>query len=162
MKSRSSQSLFDDLSLAARRPSRAVTQASRLSELANAFLRFRRRHPRGSRVPKDLRAAVLDALRNGVAPGAVYRSCGISWGQVNAWKASEVAAVSMTGGSLNREKEPAPTRRGPRRRVVSKDVRVFNVADVPAPAVAFESELELRLGPWSVSVRLAPDAMRQR
>jgi hypothetical protein len=85
-----------------------------------------------------MRAAVLALLRE-VAPGAVYRTCGISLGQVLAWKARSAKAP---------------------------DVRVFSVVEeegekaVPrlaagATASAAAPELELRLGPWSVSVRLA-------
>jgi hypothetical protein len=107
-------------------------------ELGKRFARFRREHPRGTRIPDDLREAALVLLRE-VAPADLYRSCGISFGQVMAWKEARA------------------------RRPESPDVRVFSVVDEeavqrPAPALAAPAtlpELELRVGPWSVSVRLA-------
>jgi hypothetical protein len=72
----------------------------------------------------------------------VYRTCGISFGQVMAWKEA--------------------------RRPKAPDVRVFSVVGEEAvPHLAPRAttsvaapELELRLGPWSVSVRLAALAGR--
>jgi hypothetical protein len=111
-------------------------EASALTELAARFARFRREHPRGARVPEELRAAALASLREGVAPGALYRACGVSWGQVAAWKG-----------------------RAPSANAEATDVRVFSVVDESIrraePAISAGHELELRLGPWSVSVRLA-------
>jgi hypothetical protein len=107
-----------------------------LVELGKRFARFRKEHPRGARIPDDLRAAALDRLRE-VAPADLYRACGLSFGQVMAWKEA---------------RSPEP-----------RDVRVFSVVDeepVPrlaprATASAAAPALELRVGPWSVSVRLA-------
>ena len=114
---------------------------SALADLADRFARFRREHPRGTKVPEELRAAALAALRKGVAPGELYRACGLSWSQVVAWKANGRVASAK-----------------PRRAVVP-DVRVFSVVDeqpVDRPvAVSAGHELELRLGSWSVRVRLA-------
>lgn len=118
---------------------------SALVELGGRFARFRQEHPRGSRVPGDLRAAALAALRSGVAPGDLYRACGVSWSQVIAWKA---------GG-----RSASPKRRS----AEATDVRVFSVLD-EQPVDPRESTisaghaLELRLGPWSVSVRLVDPA----
>jgi hypothetical protein len=79
-----------------------------------------------------LRAAALAALREGVAPCDLYRACGVSWSQVVAWEARGRVAEAA-------------------------DVRVFSVVEEqPAErplALWAEDELELRLGPWSVSVR---------
>jgi hypothetical protein len=116
-----------------------------LSELGERFAGFRWQHPRGARVPKDLRAAALAALKNGATPGDLHRSCGISWSQVMAWKASEIGAPSVPEtpkGASRRSRSPAA------------DVRVFNVTEAPQPGLVGH-DLELRLGPWSVSVRLA-------
>jgi len=114
-----------------------------LTELAGRFARFRREHPRGSRVPGDLRAAALAVLRDGVPPGVLYRACGVSWSQVAAWKAGGRAAS-------------AP----PRQAEEAADVRVYSVVDeepirTPEPGLSTRHDLELRVGPWSVSVRLA-------
>jgi hypothetical protein len=113
-----------------------------LSEVAERFARFREEHPKGTRVPGDLRAAALAALREGATPGELHRACGVSWSQTVAW---------------NTERRTAPAKRG---RTAAEDVRVFSVVDEqPArqlePTVSVGHELELRLGPWSVSVRLA-------
>jgi hypothetical protein len=120
-----------------RRPQVAV-EASALVELGKRFARFREEYPRGRRIPDDLRAAALELLRE-VAPADLYRACGLSFGQVMAWKEAEA-------------RSPEPP-----------DVRVFSVVDgepVPrlaprATASAAAPALELRVGPWSVSVRLA-------
>lgn len=104
-------------------------------KLGKRFTRFRREHPRGTRIPDDLRAAAL-ALWREVAPADLYRTCGISSGQVMAWKEAKA------------------------RRTESQDVRVFSVVDEapvgrPDPTMpAAEPTLELRLGPFAVSVQL--------
>jgi hypothetical protein len=119
-----------------------------LADLAGRFERFRRERGRGARVPEDLRAAALAELRSGVAPGALYRTCGVSWSQVAAWKASGMAVSTQP-----RSQSPAVG-----------DVRVFSVVDEPVreEEVASESQaLELRIGRWSVSVRLADFGARQ-
>lgn len=116
--------------------------AAALVELGRRFARFRKDHRRGTRLPDDLKAATLAALRQ--MPAAdVYRTCGVSFRQVMSWKAAKERAASQP------------------------DVRVFTVVDEePAPPAnptvsATASELTLRVGPWSVSVRLVGDgAMR--
>lgn len=120
-----------------RGPQRGGDGPSALVALGERFARFRREHPRGARIPDDLREAALVLLRE-VAPADLYRSCGISFGQVVAWKEARA------------------------RRPESPEVRVFSVAAEEAaaerPALAAPAtppELELRVGPWSVSVRLA-------
>lgn len=122
---------------------RPVLGPPALAELAARFGRFRREHSRGTRIPGDLRYAALAVLENGVAPGELYRTCGVTWGQVIAWKAGGRATASS--GSRGAE---------------ATDVRVFSVVDEqPAcprgPAISPWQELELRLGPWSVRVQLA-------
>jgi hypothetical protein len=116
---------------------------SGLAELAGRFARFRREQPRGARVPQELRAAVVAALGQGVAPSELQRACGVTWSQVMTWQARH------------------PGERGTSRSAGASQVRVFSVVDEPRedPAEAPESTggrgLELRLGPWTVSVRLA-------
>jgi hypothetical protein len=91
----------------------------------------------------------LGALQNGVAPSDLYRACGVSWSQVIAWKAGGRAASAK------------PTGAG------ATDVRVFSVVDEQPvhrrePTISAGHELELRLGPWSVSVRLADPGPAER
>lgn len=126
-----------------------VVESSVLAELAGRFARFRREHRRGTRVPLELRAATLAALRRGVRQGELCRACGISWTQVMTWKAGGGGSAKPPGGAAT-------------------DVRVFSVVDdetEPVPGLAPRATasaagpgLELRLGPWSVSVRLAGPA----
>ena len=112
-------------------------EPSALVKLGERFARFRKEHPRGARIPDDLRAAALALLRK-VAPAGVYRACGISFGQVMAWKEAEARSPTVP------------------------DLRVFSVVDEEsalrlapkATESAAAPALELRLGPWSVSVRL--------
>lgn len=112
--------------------------SAQLAQLAARFERFRRESGRGARVPAALRSAVLAALEDGVAPGDVYRACGVSWGQVAAWKAGTIPPAA-------RPAELPP-------------VRAFEVVDErPRDAAPPLSGLEFRFGPWFVSVRLADD-----
>jgi len=126
-----------------RRGSRCEEWPAPLLELAKRFEAFRLAHPRGTPISAELREAALAALGNGVAPGDLYRACGISWNQVVIWKARHRFTSTK------------------RRRVAPPDVRVFSVIDEeparpPETKVsALGPELELRLGPWSVSVRVA-------
>ena len=117
--------------------------SSALAELEHRFAEFRRDHPRGARVPEDLKEAALTMLAKGVTPGAISRTCGVSWSQLMAWKGTRRSARA---GRARRRAKSMP------------DVRVFSVVEDPvdrgAPAMSVDSTLELRLGAWSVSVRL--------
>ena len=109
----------------------------RLKVLAEHFERVRAGQ-RFARVPKELRAAALAALREGVSEGELRRSCRLSWSQLDAWK----RAASSS------------------RALAAKGVRVFSVVDegrrVAQEAAAAEAQtLELRAGPWSVTVRFS-------
>jgi hypothetical protein len=80
------------------------------------------------------------ALRKGVSIGELHRTCGVSWSQVVAWR-----------------DRPAKSKEA-----AAESVRVFSVVDeplIPGPepsaAISSDQELELRLGPWSVRVRIA-------
>jgi hypothetical protein len=116
-----------------------------LADLSGRFARFRQEHSRSARVPGDLRAAVLAALQAGVPAGELYRACGISWGQVAAWKAASAASPPKAA----EPEVPA--------------VRVFEVIDEPGHEDnSVGSDLELRLGPWSVKIRLADDGPEGR
>jgi hypothetical protein len=114
-----------------------------LAELESRFARFRRTQPRGARVPEELRAAVVAAVGQGVRPGELQRACGVTWSQVVAWQARRAGDQGTSGSA-------GPTK-----------VRVFSVVDEPRedrpepPESMGERGLELRLGSWTVSVRLA-------
>ena len=128
-----------------RRPQVGAGKAAALVQLGKRFARFREEHARGTRIPDELRTAALALLRE-TAPADVYRSCGISFGQVMAWKQSAA------------------------RRPETPDVRVFSVVDEApvaplaprATAPAATPALELRVGPWSVSVRLVEPEPSER
>lgn len=127
---------------------RTVASSSMLAALAERYSRFRQEHPRGARIPVELRTATLAALDAGVSTGELYKSCGVSWSQVVTWqgRSSSASQAAMD--------EDGPT-----------DVRVFSVVDAPAvdggeakATADGEAELELRLGPWSVTVRRTKEA----
>ncbi len=122
--------------------SRSVDGSSVLAELAGRYARFRREHPRGARIPSDLRASTLAALEKGVAASELYRSCGVSWSQVVTWQLGHRSSADQAAKG---DVEPAV-------------VRAFSVADGHdggAPVLSVSHELELRLGCWSITVRLA-------
>ena len=116
---------------------------SALARLGKRFAQFRSEHPRGVRYPDELRQAALGLLGE-FAPDALYRACGVSFRQVMAWKAAGHPAPAKTLGT-----EP------PKVRVFSVvDEKPVACAELPIMRVA-GPELELRIGPWTVSVRLA-------
>ena len=125
-------------------PSAAGSSTDRdaiLAELAERFAAFRRANQRFTRVPRDLRAAVASAMRSGVTPTQLRRTCGVSTSQLDRWR----DRPSAGGAPSQVEKECA---------------RIFSVVDGIPPPVSNTTHdttadaLELRIGPWSVSVRL--------
>jgi hypothetical protein len=56
-----------------------------IEELRSAFAQFRAAHPCGTRIPDSLRAAAINAIRNGVEPAWVRNACGISADQLVYW-----------------------------------------------------------------------------
>jgi hypothetical protein len=130
-----------------RRSDDGEVNSSVLADLEHRFARFRTEHRRGTRVPAELRAAALAALRQGVSAGDLYRACGIGWSQLETWAA-------RTGVRKQRT-----------RKVPVEDVRVFSVVDaeardLQAAVTAEDDEIELKLGRWSVRIRLAGAARR--
>jgi hypothetical protein len=122
---------------------------SALEDLVDRFARFRSEHPRGTRIPADLRAGALALLDGGIAPADLHRTCGVSWSQVVAWRAADQTVSAIVRTSEGGEK--------------NADARVFSVIDECSEghadsAATSGSALELRVGPWSVSVRLADPA----
>jgi hypothetical protein len=112
------------------------------ADLCRRFADFRRTSKARTRVPNDLRHAVLDALDQGVSMLAVRRDLGLTAEQVAGWPRCAL------GGPVEIEGESG-----------IEDSRVFTVADGPAvekpgPTRSDADEaLELRLGAWSIVVR---------
>jgi hypothetical protein len=129
--------------------SRSLTdRATALAELERDFTDFRAQASRGTRIPDAIRARVVAALKEGVSMTSLRRRCGVTREQVIAWQRSP------RGGAVR------PTRATP-------EVRVFDVADDARSATTRqagtdEQPLELRLGPWSISVRLIEPAVAGR
>ncbi len=140
---RRTSSLSTSITSAPRGRPRASDTSPVLAELRARFAEFRQDHPARTRVPVELRQAALAALKRGVRPGALYRACGVGWGQIAAWKRAR--------GSTSAKP----------RAVEPSDVRVLSVVDDPRTALtsAPSHDLQLRLGPWAISVRLV-DAER--
>lgn len=113
-----------------------------LEQLEQRFARFRREHPRQTRIPDALRRDALAAIRLGVTRTQLRNACGVSSDQVKHWQ--------RNGGLAVAEREPN-----------IEDARVFSVLeDVPSRESESrspdeEQHLELRLGGWSISVRRA-------
>jgi len=122
-----------------------------LARLGRRFARFRSERSRGTRYPDKLRRAAL-ALLAEVEPDALYRTCGVSFRQVMAWKeATATRAVAS-----------AP----PKARVftvVDRESEARGASSAELPTVhAAETGVELRLGPWTVSVRLTGRTSAER
>ena len=72
----------------ARRRRRSYDGVDVLADLEDQFAQFRAEHPRGARVPADLRTAALTALARGASIGELHRRCGVSWSAWPCLKAS--------------------------------------------------------------------------
>jgi transposase-like protein len=112
------------------------TTLTTLTELGRRFALFRAERGAGARVPKELRGAVFEALRDGVTVRELRRECGVTGSQISRWEASREGIAKGV------------------RRQTSK-VRAFSVVEDVTPKAVPEQALELRVGPWAVSVRLA-------
>ena len=111
-----------------------------LDGLKERFAEFHRENPPNSRIPVSLRTAVIDAIGRGIPPTRLRRTCRISTGQLTRWQ-----AIGRPPGNSDGV-VPRP--------------HVFSVVDTPTPPAAtaappMPEELELRLGRWTVSVRMA-------
>jgi len=116
--------------------------AAALTRLGRRFARFRSERSRGTRYPDELRRAAL-ALLAEVEPDALYRTCGVSFRQVLAWREASAARAAS-----------AP----PQARVFTvvdreSDARGATSAELPT-VHAVGTGVEVRLGPWTVIVRL--------
>lgn len=118
-----------------------------VAELGRRFAEFRDKHPGGARIPRELRASVVAAVEQGAKLGELLRVCKLSWSQVHSWQRSDRQASAEQ---------------------IGESVRVFSVEDEArgsggvAAASVQGQELELRLGQWMVSVRLAERTGRGR
>ena len=126
-------------------PKLSAHESSIVDALRTEFDAFRSAHPRGTHVPKRLCSGVANALEEGIAMGVLHAACGISWGQGQRWQAAarkgriaenSTAKTSATEAQVFTVREPVAEQTAP-----------------PAPA-----NLELRMGQWSVSIRLADTA----
>ena len=113
----------------AQRRAPAYEQPDVPAELTRQFARYRRDRRRGSRVPAELRAAVLRALDQGVERESLQRALSLSAQQVEAWQ--EGAAGRADRGGV---------------------ARIFEVTDAPARGEP-GSTLELRVGDLSIVIR---------
>jgi hypothetical protein len=114
-----------------------------LRELGQRFDAFRGENRRFTRVPGELRAAAVAALREGVTPSGLRRVCGISTSQLASWRSERpslaAAAAEVPSARAFRVIDDAPASGG------------------GAAAVIDDDALELRLGPWSVLVRVSAE-----
>jgi transposase-like protein len=116
------------------------------ADLRRRFTDFRRANVPRTRVPDDLRVAVLRTFDQGVSMTALRRELDLTAKQVENWR-----RYAPTGYL---EGEPAAGRGG---------ARVFDIADrsaVGEPAAASAAgaageALEIRLGAWSVVIHSA-------
>lgn len=113
-----------------------------LEDVRQRFAAFRRTYEPRTRIPNELRRAVLAALKQGVSMSALRGTCGLSARQVEDWHL-DLPGTVPGGGSVA---EPA---------------RVFAVAD-DSPAdnreprersMNTDGRLELRVGAWAITVR---------
>jgi hypothetical protein len=121
------------------RPPRDVSPT--VAELSRRFAMFREEHPSGTRIPPELREAVVSAVARGAALGPIERACRISRSQIIAWR----AGGPFRSGEKSTEDPPA--------RIFSVVDEVLGAASPPSTSTV-EQELEFRLGPWSVKVKL--------
>lgn len=111
-----------------------------IDQLERRFAKFRREHPPQTRIPVALRGAVLAAMRQGVTPAQLRRSCGLSSSQLQYWQQDRGAIQTETELAMQ-----AP--------------RILSVVDdVPPPdrdpaGGGAEQQIELRLNGWSICVR---------
>lgn len=113
-------------------------RVKRLQRVTAAFARFRGVHGKGRRIPLELQAQVVSAVRAGVSRSSIERACGLSWSQVSRWLATVAAE--------------APSSRSARTPPVAKP-RVLSVVDADArPLAARDADIEVRIGAWRVSL----------
>ena len=128
----------------------SLTVPGAIDRLRSRFSAFRRSHPRGTRVPRELRAAAVEAEKLGISARAVCLACGCTPAQLARWRESLAPADHRaTEGVELRGMAP----------------RVFTVVDgsgvAPGGSMDEDLELKLQLGAWQLSLRLSPTPARQ-
>ena len=119
-----------------RRPPIAA-HTKRLERLAAAVDAHRDGQPR-RRLSQGLRAAVVAAVEAGASVRAVREACKVSASQITRWR--QAAARS---GDTSASSSAAPA-----------SPRVLSVVDAaPREDALLDSEIELRIGGWHVSLR---------
>lgn len=113
------------------------SHAAIVKRLRERFAEFRRNHAPRSRIPESLQRAVADAVSGGVPVSVVCRTCRVSAGQVQRWRATADLGGGGNGGEL------APP-------------RVLSV--VPGGGTTCDAcvEFSVSVGSWRMSVRLNP------
>lgn len=126
------------------RPEIRPDEMPTIEELAARFAAHRRRSGRMARVPAGLREAIVSAIRGGVPSSRLRRACGVSTSQLKRWQSAHQPAARTSG--------EVP------------QAQVFTVVDEVPPSTpppvgrGAVDGLELRVGPWSVCVRLTEAA----
>ena len=110
--------------------------ANRLHHLAAAFAAFRRANKPGRRIPSGLRAQVVAALNAGVSATAIEKACRLSWSQVTRWR-----SAALADGTLS----------------VRPQADVLSVVDDAARSPSSDTDVELRVGPWRISLSRVAD-----
>ena len=124
------------------RPHAPAAQAERLEQLAATVDAYRGGQPR-RRLSHGLRARVVAVVDAGATVRAVGEACKLSKSQITRWR--QAAAASGKGAVL----PSAPALESP---------RVLSVVDSKAgEAPLLDSEIELRIGGWHVSLRRVAD-----
>lgn len=103
----------------------------RVRTLAVRFEEFRKTHPRRTKIPEELREGALAAMAQGVPAAAIRSACGVAKSQLEYWQRQDKTAAPP------KEQQEA--------------AEIFSVIE---PDTRREDCLELRLGAWSVTIRL--------
>lgn len=115
----------------------------RVEQLRRSFVRFRREHPSGTRIPDSLRKAALTAIDSGASEAEVRRACSVTSDQLGQWRNCQ----QRRGGSGGQQLP-----------VVDPDPRIFAVVDDEGlvgvgGGPENPRDLEVRLGGWSICIR---------
>lgn len=117
------------------------SEEPRLEHLRRRFVSFRQQRKGQTPVPDDLRAEVLAALDQGLTRRQMRQTCGVTSSQIDDWRQRKDKPVSTAAA-------------------VTGSARIFSVVDDPPIASGGScqrvgpDELELRLGDWSIRLRL--------
>ena len=163
------------------RKRKPVRRDPRVRVLAEQFDEFRRTHKPRTRIPDRLREEALATLAAGVPASVIRSACGLGTGLLENWEQRKTAGAAVreadepgpavpvvkpgppeaAHGAVRRAGEPAPVfpvleagepeAAHPAVKESREPAQVFSVVEPAEPEVA---SLELRLGAWSVTVRL--------